>query len=393
MDDVSLREPLSAQHLALFRVMYDQFAVSSEWPIWQYVELILDAKSLDAAELLNTLPTIRGGYGRNYSLVWYMNPGPAPSADQQVALTVAGMRYIPESVELINTLLLTVEFLVDQQRRVVPAPTKVVEATVTSDQMREHLLKASLEGLCAPPVDLTITKLHELFVHEPILFSGVQRPNPDAPAWSIRVPWALRELRGTTTVDEYLDRTINFVAPAVTSPPPIPIHEPDLPTALGYVDAVWRSRTGRALFASFDPTSIARLTAGCGSESDFNSLLSSLADVLGQVVPPGVTKPSQRGALETLQKAIVPMFEVDAAQRVSEAIDQLLVIRRLRVSTQHADARHRAVSAFQGLGMTFPPPSWETAWAQVAALAEGALTTLREETLAGIKRTFPGTGT
>ena len=81
------------------------------------------------------------------------------------------------------------------------------------------------------------------------------------------------------------------------------------------------------------------------------------------------------------------MLEIDAAERVREAMDVLIGIRHLRVSTQHADARHRAVAAFDTLGMAFPPSSWEQAWVRVAVLAIRAFNVLREELHLGLSET------
>jgi hypothetical protein len=392
MESITLREALSTEHETLLRVIYEPFAATGTWPIWQYVELSLDAHGLDAVSLLDAISTVRhpSTWGMKYSLVWYMNPGTAPNADQQIALTVAGLRHIPDAAALIDTLLRTVEFLVAEQRKVIPSPTRVVEATVTSKQMIDHLVQLSIEGRAAAPVEMIMNKLYELFSHEPILHIGVHRPDPAEPDWQLRVPWALRDLRDVDTVDEYLDRVVAYVAPSFVEPLSQPEREPDLPSAIGYANAVWRSRTGHDLFGNFDPTSIVRLTHASASEYDFNSLLSALADVLGQVVAPGVAAAPQRGALEAFRDAVVPMFEIDAGERIREAIVQLTVIRRLRVSTQHADARHRAVNAFNELGLPFPPPSWEVAWSQVANLADTCLTTLREEALTNLSSDMPG---
>lgn len=43
------------------------------------------------------------------------------------------------------------------------------------------------------------------------------------------------------------------------------------------------------------------------------------------------------------------------------------------------DARHRAVAAFQAIGLPFPPPNWPQAWAHIAMQARGALGVIREE--------------
>ena len=67
------------------------------------------------------------------------------------------------------------------------------------------------------------------------------------------------------------------------------------------------------------------------------------------------------------------------ADRVTAAMGTLISLRRIRVSTQHRDARHRAVTAFQAIGLPFPPPGWSQAWAHIAVHARGALDVIREE--------------
>jgi hypothetical protein len=121
----------------------------------------------------------------------------------------------------------------------------------------------------------------------------------------------------------------------------------------------------------------------CGpGDAELRSDLSD--DVLGQVVTPGLASPPQRGALERFRDELCPMLEIGAAERVRTAIELLIGIRHLRVSTQHADARHRAVKAFDAIGLSFPPLSWERAWIQLALLARGSLDALREEVHVGV---------
>jgi hypothetical protein len=138
------------------------------------------------------------------------------------------------------------------------------------------------------------------------------------------------------------------------------------------------------LFVNLDPASIARLTLSCSSEEEFNSLMSALADVLGQVVAPGTAVPPQWGALEVVRDYLTAALAPDAADRVGAAFQNLIRLRRIRVSTQHGDARHRAVASFTEIGLTFPPPSWDQAWAHIAALAMSALDVLREEVHVGL---------
>jgi hypothetical protein len=379
----ALREPLSSEQTKLISTIYEPYGLSGEWPIWQYVDISLDALGLDAAAVLSSLPSVRSSdaamWASSYALTWYMNRSEVPQPNQQIALTIAGLRYVKGAEPLLGAFLTALEHLVAEQRNLVPSPTTLVEATVTSDSIGQLLLTASIEGQSAPPVERTLHKLRQLFEHEPMLHIGVQRPDPNSARWTMRVPATLRELRTVTTIDEYLDRIIRWVAPPNTPSMPSSPNALDIPYAVGYLDAVWKSRTGNHLFASLDPASVARLTQSCTTEADFNSLLSALADVLGQVVTPGRTSPPQRGALEAFRDQVSHLLETDAAERVRAAIDVLIGIRHLRVSTQHGDARHRAVKAFGALGLSFPPLSWEHAWVQVALLARGSLDVLREE--------------
>jgi hypothetical protein len=123
---------------------------------------------------------------------------------------------------------------------------------------------------------------------------------------------------------------------------------------------------------NLDPASIARLTQQCRDEGDFNSLMSAVADVLAQVVVAGQAKPPQVGALEAVRDYLIPQLDPDVAGRVG-AMATLINLRLIRVSSQHGDARHKAVAAFAGIGLAFPPASWGLAGAHVAGLARGAL--------------------
>jgi len=194
----------------------------------------------------------------------------------------------------------------------------------------------------------------------------------------------LRAYRGVATIDDYLDHVIEQVAPPGPPSVPLSFSALDIPYAVGYLDAVWKNRTGSHLFVNLDPASVARLTQTCGSEEEFNSLMSALADVLGQVVTPGQSSPLQRGALEAVRDHLSAVLDADVAARVGAAIGALIRLRHVRVSTQHSDARHRAVAAFQEIGLAFPPVSWEEAWAHIAVVAKGALDVLREEVHAGL---------
>jgi len=102
--------------------------------------------------------------------------------------------------------------------------------------------------------------------------------------------------------------------------------------------------------------------------------------------------PPRRGALEAVRNYLARALAPEAADRVSAAFETLIRLRRIRVSTQHADARHRAVTSFAEIGLAFPPPSWDQSWAHIATLAAGALDAVREEAHASLRQPAAGGG-
>jgi hypothetical protein len=385
-----LREQLSQDQLQLLEVIFEPFDQDRGWPVWQYVDLTMDAGfGLDAAAVLDSLPV--AGYhspmSMSYGLTWREDSYMQPQPGTHVALTVAGLRYLQPATEpLLGAFLVTVRHMVDTQSKLTPDPRQVVEATVSSGSIAEELRTWITRDESGPPVEATLRKVRRLLGHEPYLYNVVQQPKPDIEDWTARVPAILRSYRGIGSVDDYLDRLIALVAPA--EPPSVPPSSGplDIPQAVGYLDAVWKSRTNSHLFVNLDPASVARLTLACESEEEFNSFMSALADVLGRVAKPGTAGPPQRGALEQVRDWLAPQLDADAADRVTTAFGTLIRLRHIRVGTQHADARHKAVDAFREIGLPFPPPSWGHAWTHIAVMARGALDAVREEVNAGLRQ-------
>ncbi len=379
-----LLAPLSPEQGALLQTMYKPFHLLREWPVWQYTDLTLDAAGIDAEAVLASLPAVgtQGGSSLHYGLTWRTDMHLSPRPEARITLTIAGLRHLEEAGPLCGAFLTTIRYLVEQQRMLVPSPSRVVEATVKSPAIRDEILSASITGRSGPPVDALMGKLGDVLAKEPFLYNALNRPN--SVDWEVRVPAVLRQYRDVATIEEYVDRVTELVTP--TEPSSGTVSLPDIPNAVGYLDAVWKSRTGSHLFVNLDPASIARLTQACLTEEDFNSLMSALADVLAQVVAPGSVTPPQRRALEAVRDYLASDMDPDVVGRVTEAVDTLILLRHIRVSTQHRDARHRAVNAFQKIGLPFPPPSWEFAWAHIATQASGALDAVREEVRASLHR-------
>lgn len=208
-----LREPLSAEQTALLQVLFKPFDATGEWPVWQYADLTLDAKGIDAEATLESLPVAGdpGPMSRSYGLTWRNDSHLRPRPDSRVALTVAALRHIPEAEPLVGAFFTMMRYLIDRQRMLIPSPHEVVQVTAASPSIAGQLLSASIAGSSGPPVDALMTKLRQILDHEPPLYSAaIHQPTPDAD-WTVRVPAALREYRDVATIDDYVDKVCKSV--------------------------------------------------------------------------------------------------------------------------------------------------------------------------------------
>lgn len=381
-----LRAQLDPDQLLLLREVFTPFDRQGMWPVWAYLDHRLDAKGLVAQEVLASLPVVGGGPGRlPYGLTWNKDSNWLPNDDTPLVLTVAGLWHLESAAApLLMAFKDTVRYLVECQRSMIPSPTEVVQPKVTSLDVARWLAGSGPGNLLGPAADIIMRKLGQLIEHEPYLWRGFGRPEPDSERWELTLPVSIRDFRDVTSVEEYIDRMEQLVTPAEPPSQPLSAAPLDIPYAVSFADAVWQSRTGFPLFARPDPASIARLTQPCDSEGAFNSLMSALADVLSQVSKPGTGKAPRTGALEDLRKYLDRELEPPAAARCSDAIDTLTKLRAIRHGIEHGDARAKAVAAYGELGLSFPVASWIQTWAQISAITCGALDALREEAHAGL---------
>lgn len=106
--------------MRLLQVIYEPFDHSGGWPVWQYVDLTLDARHrLNAGDVLSSLTRVgaTGPVSRSYGLTWREDSHLAvPNPDHHVVLTVAGLRYLrPATEPLLGAFLVTIRHLIEAQ--------------------------------------------------------------------------------------------------------------------------------------------------------------------------------------------------------------------------------------------------------------------------------------
>ena len=140
-----LREPLSPEQERLIRAIYEPFDQTGEWPIWQYVDLTLDSRfGLDTGVVLASLPSIggRGAGSLGYGLIWRTDSHMQPQPEKQIVLTIAGLRHVPEAGSLLGAFLATIQYLVEQQRKLIPSP-RSGRGELRDAEIAEQVLTAS----------------------------------------------------------------------------------------------------------------------------------------------------------------------------------------------------------------------------------------------------------
>lgn len=213
-----LRAPLTAEQQRLLQVVYDGFSKSGNWPIWQYVDLTLDAADIDAAATLASLPrlaeTLPGATG--YALVATSDHGPQPQKTTVLRLTVAGLRLVPGTEALQDAFLAAVRRMTELERDIVPDPARAVEASLDSKEVSDLLWTSARISGGTPPGDRVVAAVGGLLEKEPLRAWAGMGTQQDG-TWQMRLltgMGGIRTMRGVESIDDYVERLLRLLAPA-----------------------------------------------------------------------------------------------------------------------------------------------------------------------------------
>ncbi|TDD87357.1 hypothetical protein E1293_08095 [Actinomadura darangshiensis] len=393
----SLHAPLTDQQKRLLQVVYDGFSARASWPVWQYVDLRLDAEDIDAEAVLASLPRLAEGWPgvASYGLVSTSDSGPHLRTTTVLRLTAAGLRLIPGTEPLQSAFLAAIQLMTERERAIQPDPTKEVLAHVDSEDVKSRLWSHAGKAGGPPPSDLVLAAVGTLLANEPLrAWSGLG--TRAGGGWQMRLLTGLggiRAMRGVESIDEYVERILQLLTPAPNPTPPRPVGHMDLPQAIDYLDVVWKLKTGQRLFAGLHMANCARLAQPCASEEEFNPAMSALAEVFACVVPIGRMSPPRTGALSALKDALPEGLAFEGKGRIKDSIDTLRKVVVIRNGQQHGDAKSKAVTAYRDLGISYPPYDPGHTWTALVIIAQGAVDAIREEIQAGLPDWSPPTNT
>jgi len=178
-------------------------------------------------------------------------------------------------------------------------------------------------------------------------------------------------------------RTIAVQAvPQAPSPAPL-----SLPEALDFLDALWRLAYGKRTrliepLTFADPAGLAR-EAATGEE--FEACISDLADSLDRITVDRALLEEKEVDLENVQGSLNRFREflktderIDG-EVVTQAIETLQALRRLRVSHQHSGSASDRPRYLRELGLSDVATDWPHLWDAVRAKAVDALLILRSQ--------------
>ena len=370
-----LRAPLPSAAQRLVDLLAQTFLTYRLWPTYDYVERTLWSESVNAGSSLRVLMEERVVQG-GYSLAWTSEGRRYPvPLEAKVGLTVAGMSHSAALVPLAEASARVVRILADDEASLEPKPTAVVTDCTDMEMLTTWLKNAvgrdtvgryRLEGLPELVVECLVD-------HEPALWGCWGSPTASG-GRQVNLSARLRPYRHVESLDDYLAAIEAVLAPPVLLRPPAAPSPLSLPTALDFLDAVWRNTHDRSpLFGHRSHVSHARLALGCANADELEANLSAFAGVLERMAVPG----EEGGTLARLEQHLVSLGL--RSERVESATKTLRSIVNLRAKAQHDPNSHAVVRSYSDLHIPYPPVDAELTWNLIVERAVSALDALREE--------------
>ncbi len=270
----SLLAPLTDDQKALVDCVAEAFADGEEqakWPIFDYVEGMLEKDGRRAGEILASFP--RAGRW-NYGAVWWEGQeGRSPRPEDEVGLTLLGMARSKSLKAFAEFVVDLIKVMAQKLESAPLSPRKPRTASITLNVVKDIARGQRIfQSACWPCWFATA------LAREPF-FAGLVPSKAD---WTtISVPREARAYAGIKGIDGYVEKleeltAVPRVPVALSTPSPL-----DLVTALDYLDAVWRlAHDKQALFSFPSAERVAKLAYPPNTTDELGARLSALAEIL-----------------------------------------------------------------------------------------------------------------
>lgn len=376
----TLLEPLTDNQQRMVELIAGAFIESRwEWPVFDYIEGLLDREGIDAWTELARLPQQPGS---GYGAAWWDRAGNAPPApDKPVGLTLLGLHHaeVREQVSagLVPLFLDLVRFLAEWRRQRPLSPVHARKLEVSSDEVIAALRDRGQRASVLEP-----KLLESLLTREPGTWGGGGRSTPDG-GWTRGVTRNVYRYEHVETIEAYVEAIVAAFPSKVPSPQPATPSPLGLVAAIDYLDTVWRLTAGNGehLFRLHGAQRAALLAFPAQTADEFDSRLSGLGELLRSVrLPDGAPTPRRKRdeplcRFEAYIKSLLPGSQT----RIERSIETLHDVLRVRDAGQHTAAGEKGAAALVALGIGYPPPTWTYGWTVIMARTIEALDALREE--------------
>jgi hypothetical protein len=376
----NLLQPLNRDQQRVIEVVAQAFEENSwQWPVFDYLEGVLENEGVDAWTALASLPRHPES---SYAAAWWSWRGGAkPQPNESVGLTVLGLHRAEElqsvTPGVVPAFFALVKLLAEWRKRRPLSATEPRNLRISSDLVITALAQRDVaENFLSPML------LRGLLEHEPATWQGGGSSLPDG-TWERDVSRDVYRFEGLETIESYVGETIAMFwqpeAPEqVAAPSPL-----GLVSAIDYLDTVWRLVPGHTdhLFRLHGAQQVALLAFPANTADEFDSRLSGLGDLLRSIQLPAQASPTRRergrplAPLEAHLKSLLPASRT----RIERAIETLQHVIDVRDAGQHSAAGKKGAAAMAELGIGYPPPSWSFAWTVVTTRTIEALEAIREE--------------
>ncbi|MGO9162706.1 MAG: hypothetical protein ACLP7J_18750 [Streptosporangiaceae bacterium] len=268
----------------LLSLISGPFMTDHKWPVFGYLEAMLDKRGLDAGTILTSLPLIgeRGVPGMiRYGLARCQDP--YPNDNSVVSLTVAGLWRLESewSRTVCERVLMVVQYLVQRRLEMVPKPFEASDLIVRSEEVAKKFP--------ALP-DYAVMDLGQILQHEPPLVPGITLIQEGS--WQAHVPRRILRYQDISNVTGYLDRASELLTPPVREQPPVVPPPLELSATIDFFNAVWQLHFDRKnpIIRLFGAERLARLGYGVATADEFSTQVSIVTDILKTLQvkgPPG----------------------------------------------------------------------------------------------------------